>query len=464
MNAPLHSSVDHPDPRQAGTRPLREHLVSRLLRAIPLAAEAPEEAARAFGDDLRPQAHALLGDALKVGASDVHLDPHPEGLKLRLRIDGVVMDAALLEPTAGERLINQFKTLAGLNPAPEFHAPHGQTPITIDDRRLDLRVTAAPCLGGDKLAIRLLDPSQNSRDLTTLGLEDGALERILDWLQRLDGLFLVTGPTGAGKTTTLYGLLQRLKQQEAQILTLEDPPEYGIADVNQIAVDLERGLTFAEGVKSLLRLDPDYLLVGEIRDAETARAAMDATASGKALMSTLHSRDAVGAIGVLRNLGLAAEEIAANLSVVVAQRLVRRLCPHCRTQVPVSQADADWFRASDAAPPEQLWHPVGCAHCHHLGFVGRTGVFEVWALDDRDRALIRACADERRLSDQRRERRHTLLSDHARVLVHQGVTTPSELRRSGISLSRPGDSASSTARTRSPLSQLRAHLGLKRAN
>lgn len=467
MNAPMnlsfHSSNSSPGAATTGTRPLREQLVPQLLRAIPLAAEEPEAATRAFGDDLRPQAHALLGDALQAAASDLHLDPHPDGLKVRLRIDGVVVDAAHLEPTDGERLVNQFKTLVGLNPAPEFQAPHGQTSIIIDNRQLDLRVTAAPCLGGDKLAVRLLDPHRTSRDLTGLGLEDSALESVLAWLQRLDGLFLVTGPTGAGKTTTLYGLLHRLNQHDAELLTLEDPPEYGIADVNQIAVDAERGLTFSEGVKSILRLDPDYLLLGEIRDAASARAAVDAAASGKALMSTLHSRDAVSAMGVLRNLGLSPEEIAANLSVVVAQRLVRRLCPHCRTQVPPSEDEARWFRASGEAPPDHLWHPVGCAQCHGLGFIGRTGVFEVWALDDQDRTAVRAGADDARLSDLRRERGQAFLCDHGLRLARDGVTALSELLRGGVFLRQPGPPARETAPSRGPLNRLGARLGLMRA-
>jgi len=418
------------DLRAEEVRPRRPSLTQQLLETIRIAAGEtgdPDE----LEPVLRPEARALLRDALREGATDIHLDPSAEGLLVRLRVDGVVLDGATLDRIEGDRLMNQIKTLSQLNPTSAMTPEHNRVTLELDDRKLDLRVTVAPCLRGDKLSVRLLEPERTVRELTELGLSPSDCDEIRLWLDRLNGLFLVTGPTGSGKTTTLYALLQRLRIVEAHLVTLEDPVEFEVGGINQMQVDEARGLTFAEGIRSMLRLDPDYIMLGEIRDAATARAAMDAAASGNGLMSTLHSRDAASVVTVLRNYGLNDQEISANLSVVVSQRLVRTLCPHCRVKEPPDEDERRWLDSEGLEPPAELWHPFGCDHCRQVGYVGRTGVFEAWRVDHDDYALLLDHADERRLQQHLADKGHRFLLDDALDKVGRGVTAIAEVRRMG---------------------------------
>ena len=248
------------------------------------------------------------------------------------------------------------------------------------------------------------------------------------------GMLLVAGPTGSGKTTTLYTLLNQLRLGESHVVTLEDPVEYEIPGINQIQVDEASGLDFATGTRSLLRLDPDYVLIGEIRDPDSARAALNVAGSGRSLMGTLHSRDAVGVVSSLRHLGLGDAEISANLGLVVAQRLVRRLCEHCRERGALPEREREWLGAMGVAPPEQAWHAVGCRRCDGLGFRGRTGVFEVWQPTDEDHGLILRHADEASLRRALKARGVTLMLQDGLTKADQGVTTLREVLRMGAIL------------------------------
>jgi general secretion pathway protein E len=244
-------------------------------------------------------------------------------------------------------------------------------------------------------------------------------------------MLLVAGPTGTGKTTSLYALLHELRLLDCSVITIEDPVECQIDGISQIQVDEPHGLTFAEGIKAILRLDPDYMLVGEIRDGSSARAAVDAAATGRTLMSTIHTRDAVGSVTVLRNLGLADHEIAAVLSIIVSQRLVRRLCPHCRTCGPPTEREARWLDTVKVPVPDTTWHAVGCDKCRDIGYRGRMGVFEVWRLDEHDYGLILDHADERSIRDRLCHTDHNFLLADALVKVESGITSIEELRSMG---------------------------------
>lgn len=374
------------------------------------------------------EAEALLRDALREEATDIHLDAKGDGLMVRMRVNGIVHDGAFLPGEVGEHLANQIKIMANLNPGARFFPEEGRITRVVGGTELDLRVARAPCLAGEKMSIRLFVPRQPLWRLDALGLEEPAMADLQSWLGTVSGLLLVVGPTGSGKTTTLYALLHRLRLHERNVVTIEDPVEYRIGGINQIQVDLKHGLDFAEGVKAMLRMDPDYIMVGEIRDPSSARAAVSAATSGRALMSTVHCRDAVGAVDALRNFGLSDGEISANVMLVVAQRLVRVLCPLCRALSPPDADGAAWLASLDRPVPERVGRAVGCESCHGHGYQGRTGVFEVWRVDAEDYQMILEGVDRRTIYRHLRSRGHRFLLDHGLEKASRGLTTLDELR------------------------------------
>ena len=418
----LHSNYDYGE-----LRPLHTSLVRELLSAYE---EAEEEAAE-DEEEVPLVAEALLRDAVREEATDLHLDNHRDGMLVRMRIDGRVLDGAFLSHERGQRLSNQFKAMAGLSPVVRFVPEEGRITREVDDVVLDLRLAHAPCLRGDKLSIRLFVPQQVPQDLHKLGLREEGLQGLQEWVDNISGLLLVAGPTGSGKTTTLYSLLHKLKLHERNVVTIEDPVEYEIKGINHMQISAVHGLDFVEGMKAMLRMDPDYLMVGEIRDAASAKAALNASASGHALMSTLHSRDAVGVIDALRNYGLSGMEISSNLILVVAQRLVRKLCPHCSEEGAPTAEESKWLKLLQRPVPKKVRHAVGCKQCRGIGYRGQTGVFEVWRVDPQEYQLIVEDADRRTLYRQLAERGHQFLIDDGLQKVIEGVTSLDELRSMG---------------------------------
>ncbi|MGZ8900735.1 MAG: GspE/PulE family protein, partial [Limisphaerales bacterium] len=408
-------------------RPVQSHLAKRLLEIISAQTSSPgKEGHMANRPDL---VTALIGDAIAARASDIHLEPQPNGLRVRFRIDGSIFDAAALTMEDGKCLLNQFKALAELDPVTRFtprdsHARFGDAASAVD-----LRLAFVPSRQGETLSVRILDPQRLERSIDDLGLTDEKLERLEDWLDNMHGMFLAAGPTGSGKTTTLYALLHELKFADRRVVSVEDPVEYEIPGITQVQLDEKHHLTFAEGVKAVLRLDPDFIMLGEIRDAASAHAAVDAAITGRVLLSTVHSVDAVGAITALRNWGLPDHEIAESVAVVVAQRLVRKLCERCRTPGVPNSSEIEWMEAFGLARPKQVWTAKGCEHCGDLGFYGRTGVFELWRLNEAGYKLILEHADEHALRNHfHRVQRETLLLDGLSK-VASGVTTLAELRK-----------------------------------
>ncbi len=401
---------------------------SVLGKSLVKALTSPERSSSAgSAAQVQALADALLRDALREGASDVHLDPQRDDVGLRFRIDGAMVDAASLQPDLGRKILNQFKTLTRVDPVSLFAPEESRFTYTLDDDDIDLRVVFAPCVGGEKMTIRLLDTRQLRHDVRNLGLADAMLDHVDEWLHNVSGMFLVTGPTGSGKTTTLYALLHELRLLERCIVTLEDPVEYQIDGIAQLQVDEAHDLDFRNGLKAMLRLDPDFLLLGEIRDVESARAAAAAASSGHVLLSTLHSHDPVSAVTTLRNWGLEDHEITAALQVVMSQRLVRRLCPQCRVQEEPTPRERRWLRAIDVEVPDQVWHAHGCDACRGIGYHGRIGVFETWRLSDRDLELLAEHAPERTLRDHLRAGPHATLLDDGLAKAHAGVTSVGEL-------------------------------------
>ncbi|MDX1678542.1 GspE/PulE family protein [Arsukibacterium sp.] len=385
------------------------------------------------------EAYALINDAVAARATDIHLDPFDDQYRIRLRIDGVIRDAVDLAPGQGLRLGNQFKALARLDPIPAVSSAEGSFVYLLDDEELDLRVTAVPCIGGDKLAIRLLKQTDGMTDIKRLGISDEGLGWIRRWMDATGGMFLVAGPTGSGKTTTLYSLLHELKMNDSHVITLEDPVEYAIPGINQIQVNERYGLNFENGTLAMLRLDPDYVLIGEVRDRPSAKAAVSVATSGRALMGTLHSRDAVGTIAALRNLGLDNFEIATNLTLVAAQRLVARLCPECRTQRAPDSIETQWLEKCGREVPEKTWAPVGCPSCAGLGFKGRIGIFEIWQPNQADYEMILRHENEHAMRQALQNRDVPLMLDDGLDKAAQGLTTLRELLRSGTMLPAEND-------------------------
>ena len=374
---------------------------------------------------------ALLQDAVRENASDVHLDPVSGGHQLRFRIDGAMVDVVLLGKDQSEYVVRSFKSHADLDPAFALRPQDGRAEFQMDDRIYSVRVATAPCVFGEKLAVRFLPDELVRLSLDQLGLSETDYTQVTRALNDARGMIVICGSTGSGKTTTAYALLHELKATGSAIVTIEDPVEYVIEGIPQMQVNVKAGLTFGEGVKGLLRLDPDVIFMGEMRDAISARAAIDAADSGHAFISTLHARDAAGSITTLRNFHAADHEIAGALDLVVAQRLVRRLCPACRKQEPPTDDERRWLILYSQPVPDLTWHAVGCARCSQSGYRGRLGIFEVWRLNEESAESILTHTDERTLRKQiRRFGTLSLLEDDLQK-VAQGLTTLAEMQTIG---------------------------------
>ena len=367
----------------------------------------------------------LLIEALEARASDVHLESYRDALRVRYRVDGVLHDAPSPPAHLMPAIISRLKIMAELDIAERRLPQDGRIRLRLQDRQVDVRVSTLPTLHGESVVLRLLDRERGRIALPELGMADDTLQALLDVASRPHGIVLVTGPTGSGKTTTLYALTDRIRTGREKLLTVEDPVEYELAGVPQVPVQEKVGLTFATALRALLRQDPDVLLVGEIRDEETAEIATHAALTGHLVLSTLHTNDAAGALTRLLDLGVAPYLVASTVEAVLAQRLVRTICPNCRTERPTDDA----ARALPEGLPARTFHGVGCSHCRHTGYRGRTGIYELLLVDDELRAEVsrrRGAAEIRRLAVAHGMR--TLREDGMRQ-VGAGGTTPEEVLR-----------------------------------
>lgn len=336
----------------------------------------------------------LLRQAVASGASDLHVEPYEDGLRVRMRIDGFlqkVMDRADV-PT--RRVVSRLKVMAGLDIAETRLPQDGRIALSMGGRMIDTRVSSLPGHYGERIVLRILDRSSGLMALDQLGLSTAQVA-LLERLSALpNGIILATGPTGAGKTTTLYSLLQLANRDERNIVTVEDPIEYDLPGISQSQINAEIGMTFANGLRATLRQDPDVILVGEIRDGETASVAAQAALTGHLVFSSLHANGSVGAVVRLRDLGLDNFLIAATLRGVIAQRLLRRLCPACASAHPPTVAEASHFERHGLPLPLQVHDAVGCDACNGSGYAGRVGIFEMIEVGERLRTAIDAGAAE----------------------------------------------------------------------
>ena len=369
--------------------------------------------------------NALLAEAIREDASDIHIETFERDLVVRFRVDGVMREAVRPKRALAPLLVSRIKVMARLDIAEKRIPQDGRIPLRIGAREVDVRVSTLPSAHGERVVLRLLDKQAGRLTLPNLGMGEGTLGRLQQVLDRPHGIFLVTGPTGSGKTTTLYASLTELSTRTMNILTIENPIEYNLVGIGQTQVNEKADMTFARGLRAILRQDPDVVMVGEIRDLETAQIAIQASLTGHLVMSTLHTNTAIGAVTRLVDQGVEPFLVASSLAGVLAQRLVRVLCGDCKRE---SRPDAIEQRFLGDGSPGPVWHAVGCEACGHTGFRGRVGIYELVLLDDHMRELIHDRAAEHTLVTYASERSPTLRAD-GRAKVLAGLTTVAEVLR-----------------------------------
>lgn len=347
--------------------------------------------------------NALLTQAIKEGASDIHLDTFEGRMVVRFRVDGVLRE--VLEPnrTLAPLLVSRIKVMAKLDIAEKRLPQDGRISLRIAGRPVDVRVSTLPVgQGGERVVLRLLDKQAGRLNLEHLGMDPNAMEGLNKLIHRPHGIILVTGPTGSGKTTTLYAGLARLNDFKRNIMTVEDPIEYYIDGISQTSVNTKVEMTFARGLRAILRQDPDVVMVGEIRDLETAEIAVQASLTGHMVLSTLHTNTAVGAVTRLRDMGVEPFLLSSSLIGVLAQRLVRLLCPHCKEAYQASASECETFGWDKTNPPT-IHRACGCTECKQVGYIGRTGIYELVIIDETLQGMIHDGASEQEMEQQARK-------------------------------------------------------------
>ncbi len=394
--------------------------------------ELVDEAALALGETRgteRPVIQLvdrIVAEAIQSRASDIHLEPEESGVSVRYRIDGVLRQMMVLPKAAGIPLVSRVKIMAQLDIADRLRPQDGRARVAVSGNRVDLRVSTLPASHGEKVVVRILDQRATVLSLDGLGMNPDELERIQALLQSREGIVLVTGPTGSGKTTTLYSMLRAIQSRGVNIVTVEDPVEYRLQGIVQVQVNEKAGLTFPAAMRSILRQDPDVILVGEIRDKETAMIAVQASLTGHLVLSTLHTIDASSSVTRLMDIGIESYKIAAAIKGVVAQRLLRRLCPHCRELMtePTAERLKKWF-------PEgaTVYRPVGCPECSNTGYRGRLAVMEVLISSPEIERRIAANESSERIAEGARDAGMRGLWESGVQHVHRGTTSVDELLR-----------------------------------
>jgi len=383
----------------------------------------------------------LLLEALEARASDVHLETYTEGLRVRYRVDGVLQEAPAPPRRLSAAVVSRLKIMAELDISERRVPQDGRIRLRMRDRQVDVRVATLPTLHGESVVLRLLDRDQGRVGLEELGMSPETMARFIEVISRPHGIVLSTGPTGSGKTTTLYAAVDQIRTGREKIVTVEDPVEYELPGVPQVPVNAKVGLTFATALRALLRQDPDVMLVGEIRDHDTADIATHAALTGHLVLSTLHTNDAATALTRLVDLGVERYLVASTVEAVLAQRLVRRICPSCaapvtltfeeRTALGLGRSDAGGIPGSAAGGAEFLTatRGTGCDACRGTGYRGRTGIFELLVMDDELRAELDRDASAGRIEKLARSRGMRLLREDGLRVIAAGLTTPEEVLR-----------------------------------
>jgi general secretion pathway protein E len=371
----------------------------------------------------------LLRQALQDRASDVHIVPTPSQLRVRFRIDGILHDTMELPLEMQATIISRLKIISGMNIAERRRAQDGQFTFDVENRTVDIRVAVSKTVHGEMTVLRLLDKKFTLMSLDQLGMGNEGLERYQRLLRLPHGMIIVSGPTGSGKSTTLYASVLQMNRTEQNVITIEDPVEYHISNTNQMQVNNEAGITFGNQLRSILRLDPDVILVGEIRDQETAIIATQAALTGHLVLTSIHANDSVSALLRLRDLGVPPYLIASSVAGIVAQRMVRVVCKGCQTVKPGSPAEREAYAAEVKEHRERFTVGSGCNMCAHTGYRGRTGVFEILSISDSLRQMFLADAPRNELWSQALKDGTAPLRQDGMLKVKEDITTPYEVMR-----------------------------------
>jgi general secretion pathway protein E len=433
-------------PVSAGAREVREAIdfsykgygeIEKTISRISIPDETTDEglAISATLDSPLTQAlNLIVEEAVKARASDIHIEPEDDRLRVRYRIDGILQDMMSLPLSVRRSLISRIKILSDLNIADHQRPQDGQFTATAKGREIDIRVAVAPTVWGEMSVLRILDKSMAVIDLSELGMMDSGLAKYKEMLKVPHGMILISGPTGAGKTTTLYGSVNSLDKMGRNIITIEDPAEYRFKDINQIQVNNQAGITFASGLRSILRLDPDVILVGEIRDSETANIAVQAALTGHLMLSSIHANDTVGVLFRMLDLKIENFLIASSMIGIVAQRMVRRICPDCAQMIEAPSMEQMAYETEVGEKQTRFMYGTGCKSCAYTGYLGRTGIFEILSMTDPIRMLITNRASSTEIKQTAiKEGMVTLMKDGMRK-VKAGITTPSEVIRSAYTM------------------------------
>jgi type IV pilus assembly protein PilB len=410
--------------------------VSMQVRAFE-AAHVPRRdtarAAEAIGDDapVVQVVSMIITQALRDRASDVHIEPHDDRIRVRYRIDGALHDVLDLPAAMGPVVCSRIKILGGMNIVERRRPQDGQISMEIEGRELDIRVSTTAVVDGEKVVLRLLDKSRELLRLEHLGMPEEMVRQYRQVLRSPYGMVVCAGPTGSGKTTTLYGSLGEINTPERNVMTIEDPVEYRVPSINQIQINEQAGITFAGGLRSILRQDPDVILVGEVRDVETARIAVQSALTGHFVLSSVHATDAPAALHRLLDMGIESFLVASSLTAVLAQRLVRRVCPHCTETYRPAPEELALLRAIGGGTPEMGFvRGRGCNFCARTGYLERIGVYEMMIITESVREMVLARASHDEIRKVARSEGMRTLPEQAGALVRSGVTNLPEVLRS----------------------------------
>lgn len=382
----------------------------------------------------------LVAGALKIDASDIHLEPEEKDVRLRYRIDGMLQDVVALSQEGYSQLLSRIKLISGLKINIHDSPQDGRFTIRQEGVDIEVRVSVLPGGYGENVVMRLLDPRKIRQNLEDLGMREDTLELIKKLLQKTTGAIITTGPTGSGKTTTLYAFINHVNSADIKIITIEDPIEYHVKGVSQTQVEPEAGYTFASGLRSIVRQDPDVILVGEIRDKETAEIAMQASLTGHLVFSTLHTNDAAGAIPRLIDLGVKPVTIAPAINAAMAQRLVRRLCPKCKKKTTISASDFELLgkylknlppnvKTKEVTKNLEIYYPQKCRECNFTGYKDRIGVYEIFSIDPELEKLIIASPSISAIRDLATKKGMTTMLQDGLIKAVDGVTSVEEVLR-----------------------------------
>lgn len=398
--------------------------LEQLIQDIPQATDLLEEA-----DDapIIQLINALFNQAIREQASDIHIEAYENHSVVRFRIDGVLNDVTRFHRGFHGAVVSRLKVMAKLDIAEKRLPQDGRISLRVGDHAIDVRVSTLPTQHGERIVLRILDKQASRFNIADLGMDEIMQERFKQLTRSLHGMFLVTGPTGSGKTTTLYAGLSHIDRNQRNIVTVEDPVEYDLDGIGQVHVNTKTGLTFASGLRSILRQDPDVVLVGEIRDLETAEIAIQASLTGHLVLSTLHTNTAIGAITRLQDMGVDSYLIASSLSGIMAQRLVRVLCNNCKKAEPATDKEKHILGLADDEDIT-LYHPAGCSECNQSGFRNRIGIFELIVIDGEIKTMIHNGVDEQSLLKAIRKNSPSIL-DNGLQRVRNGITSLDEVLR-----------------------------------